>query len=646
MNSGFIGASSAIALILLVFVSPIIQAALGRGALRQISRLKLFGSETISDLPQAAFYIFGLLLHLSAIFFLKNAGLPWAAAVLIPLAPIILHPGLILAEIKSVKIFESINFVLWFAVCLFIGASIFQAVDGIKTPWVNNYGDLTFHIGMITSFVLGGNFPSQYHIFPGHLLSYPVFINLWSSSLWWLAPSFRFLSFIFAAQWLFLWIAVYSLLRGDRYKLLPWALLLGGGSFAFLFRNSGGPSINENGAWSVFLTTIWIPQRSALLGAAAALAALAFFWAAWEGEGSKRRLHLFAAGLTAAVAPLAHAHICLVVSMYMGLFCLLRVFRAGLGGGWGESRSEAQDLLYLVLGFWPGIVFVPWLLGKEGAFRFILGWTTGLSDEQRRDMIFTLGKSLHIWGVQAAGWIALAAWVWFLSRSHKKFAPLLILFIFGNLFLLAEWDWDQLKVFLGLYCITLSVIAAEGRTRSVYLAHFLAVILIIPAALEVGAVLFKYDSKGLSFKAENYEVYSREKLERAAKIVELTKPTDIIAGGPDHNSLVTLTGRKLFYGYEGTLSSHGLKYNGRREMMGSLEKLFHCAEADEPETPRESCPQYLLWTDDERRYFAERDKQAGRPPTNYTNPPTEYSRTSLDFLYSFNGEGRLGLDGH
>src|SRR6202142_1196913 len=48
----------------------------------------------------------------------------------------------------------------------------------------STWGDLSLHLGIITSITVQGGFPPAYSIFPGHALNYPFLVNSLSSSLY------------------------------------------------------------------------------------------------------------------------------------------------------------------------------------------------------------------------------------------------------------------------------------------------------------------------------------------------------------------------------------------------------------------------------------------------------------------------------
>ena len=312
--------------VILVVVLPLLQVVLGKQVFALAARCcGCAGAESPAP-NRAALLCLGLLTHLTLLFFLKVLGLPWLVALVVPLLPVLIRIRSVQRELRLPEL--SLNFVAWFFVAVALGLSLFYAVRGIETPWANNYGDLTFHLGMISSFVFGDNFPPQYHLFAGERLSYPFMVNLWSAGLWWLDPSWKMLSFIFAFQWVVVWCLIFFLLNGNRYRLLPWALLFGGGAFQYGSEYSW-TLIQKGHPWTVFLTTIWVTQRSAMLGICALLAALALIADAWRDPLRGRcDPRLVCGGLLFALSPLVHAHICMVGILFVLLVLSGRLLQA------------------------------------------------------------------------------------------------------------------------------------------------------------------------------------------------------------------------------------------------------------------------------------------------------------------------------
>jgi len=590
---------AAVLQIVFVLASPVLQTVLGLAALRRISGWAGNGEiQGGRDLPTA--FMLGLLIHLTAIFFLKLIGLFWIPAVLLPLIPPLLWERGVWREFAGAARFRpNLNFVVWFAVILGLGVSLFQTVEGIQTPWTNNYGDLTFHLGMISSFVFGGNFPPEYHIFAGARLSYPIMVNLWSAALWSFFPVFGTLAFIFVFQWTVLWCAVYFFLRGNRWWLAPWAVLLGGGCYG-VWGSYSWELIPKGNPWAVFLTTIWVTQRSALFGAAALLAGLHLFFSAFDEDqeisaagGARERIA--GAGLLFALAPLVHTHSWLAGVLFAGLMlggrgCAALLGRAAADGKRRRFRRYAGYLLTFAAALLPAVIFLPWLVGKSGMVTWMWGWVEGYTPDQ--PVLENIWKSAKMWLLNAPAWLTVVFVYWAVTQRRLEIAALAALFLLGNTVKLAYWDWDQLKLFIAIYIISLQLWTREN-SAVLWRLHWLFLLLMVPAAVECAKIF----SKG-----EQYTVYEQAAVEQAETVRTLTPPDAVFAAAPDHNTLITLTGRKLFAGYDGTLWSHGLDYGERRKILEDPARLCRCA-AEREAFPDLVCPDYLLWTGAEQRFW-------------------------------------------
>ncbi|MCB0334888.1 MAG: hypothetical protein KDD62_01240, partial [Bdellovibrionales bacterium] len=112
-----------------------------------------------------------------------------------------------------------------------------------------------------------------------------------------------------------------------------------------------------------------------------------------------------------------------------------------------------------------------------------------------------------------------------------------------------------------------------------------------------------------------FTVFSAQAL-RDAKLVELNTDQDaIIAAKPDHNHPVLLTGRRLYYGYEGTLWSHGVDENDRQQRKQINESLAQIAGCT-TNTSYQVCPTHIYFSSLEYRMWNRSDLQHGFKATN------------------------------
>ena len=464
-------------------------------------------------------------------------------------------------------------------------------------------------MGIITSFSFGDNFPPEYAIFPGIKLSYPFFVNFWSSVLWSPSESFQTLSLVFTFQWMVVWTFVYFLVDGKRNRLTPWAILLGGGCWYALGQNSG-PMIEKGAPWAALISTTWVPQRTALCGLLPLLAVTTLSLKALQDLRESERL-LCLAGLIAGISLLIHAHFIVAIVAIVGIAILLDSFWSAKEEESFESivRVTARRLCFFHLPMLAGLVALPWLIGKTGVIEWRNGWmpfgwqsfwghdgsvyerisaSIAINRDQRGGVIDTL----LMWSLNAPGWIALVAIGWVSLRRHATYVALFFVFVLGHLLHFAPWEWDQLKIFVALYVFSV-VFASDLRGRARMLASVFLLANSVPAGYEVWKLMRERPMN---------TVYSLEEVQQSIAIREHTPPHAKIAAAPNHNSIVTLTGRRLWSGYDGTLWSHGLDYQSRRVILESLSGVSRCASTPQA-TEVGGCPEYLVWRDPEKSFW-------------------------------------------
>jgi hypothetical protein len=545
----------------------------------------------------------GLLISLSIVFALACIGLPLWLAVLFSLMPLITRRAQCRVLLTQLRPTLTPNFLLWCSVIALLGTSLVGTADGYQTAWRNNYADFAWHLGMISSFTLGENFPPQNHIFPPLTLSYPFFINLWTASYWIFDTVPSALGWIFIYQWLFIWTAVYFALEGNRWRMLPWAALLGGGSYDFVFRTfnsakypelaSFGPYaydlLDHGYPWVPFLDSIWVTQRPALFGAPVLLTCVGLAHRALfkgigiraDTENEKLKLTFFS-GLLLGLSPLVHTHFFLITTCYLGMLFAIRALPKD------HRQANLKLLALFCIGLSPAVLYAPWVLGKYGIVKIAGGWMqSGLYEQS--GLLAAASAGAKLWWANGLLWLTLTALVVVLGKRFSAGAALAILFICGNLFQIAVWNWDEIKIFLALFLISISLWQTVPTPGARY-AHWLLLALIIPGCVELGIVLKRY---------EMLTVFNRAELRDAALIRNSTSREAIIAAKPDHNSPVLLTGRKLYYGYEGTLSSHGIPYAERQAIQSDFSRLKNCRQL--PEKP--FCADYVFWSWREKNYW-------------------------------------------
>lgn len=372
--------------------------------------------------------------------------------------------------------------------------------------------------------------------------------------------------------------------------------------------------------WGNAVTALFVTQRSILLGVAVALVVWTLWWQASEGpagsveegaaevegrragkrkaKGKGRQVappkgavedeeaaadgsyafllapfalrQMLAAGVVAGLLPLVHAH-SFAVMMLMGACMAVAQGAAVLFSKSEEARTEAPA--------WKRVwaVWRPWLLfavvasvlalpqmfyaTRDSAVRAeeFFGWEFGWAHGQTNVVWF--------WIKNTAVFIPLlvVALVWRGAGVSRRllffYLPFLLCFVVPNVYRLAPWVWDNIKILLYWWIAS---------------APLLALVLVrlwrrggAWRVAAVGLLLMQTAAGGLDVWRAASGAVERRSFERdgvafAEVVKQQTDPRSLILHAPTYNDPVYLTGRRTFLGYPGHVWSHGIDY-ARRE---------------------------------------------------------------------------------
>jgi len=442
---------------------------------------------------------------------------------------------------------------------------------GVSTGVDHNLGDLPFHLGIVMGFVRGQNFPPQHPELAGVRLTYPFLIDFVTALPVSLGePLARAVFVINLALALALAALLFRLTRLLTGRLLaaslsPWLLFLSGGAGCWLFLKDAASSRLTLGQflmhlprnytilptgeyrWGNALTTLFVPQRSLLLGLPLALVIIALWWQAVNAEEKRARRLLAGAGCLAGLLPLAHLHsltVLLATAAVLALlfrrwrawalFFVVALLLAAPQVGWLMGGSSVQLHGFLA---WQ----VGWDRGGQNPVRFWL-WNAGL-------FLPALGAAL-LWGRRMT------------TRQTIRFSlPFLLWFLIPNLLRLSPWIWDNVKFLIYWQVASIPLLAGllawlagwgwSGRLG----AAVLAVALTLSGGLDVWRV---------ASGAVDHPIFDRDALAMADAIAGATPPQALVLHAPSFNSPVLLSGRRSLLGYPGHIWSQGLD-GGRRE---------------------------------------------------------------------------------
>ena len=196
--------------------------------------------------------------------------------------------------------------------------ALLEQTEGISTGVLNNYGDLPFHISVITRFAYGQNFPPEDPTFAGVRFTYPFITDFISAMFLRAGAGLRHAMFL---ENYIIAVALVGVLHRFGQRLVrnrtaaiitPLLILLNGGfGWALLWDDvkkiEGGvfqvlkhiphsytilPEIEKAWRWGNSITSLLVTQRGFLLGIPLAVIVFTLWWTSLRGseEGKRQKV--------------------------------------------------------------------------------------------------------------------------------------------------------------------------------------------------------------------------------------------------------------------------------------------------------------------------------------------------------------------
>jgi hypothetical protein len=501
-----------------------------------------------------------------------------------------------------------------------------EGPDGIGTGYVNNLGDLPFHLQVIASFGWAGNLPPEDPTYAGAAFTYPFLVDYLSGMLVLVGASLReaivLPTLVLGTALIGVLVRFAAALTRDRIAavLTPLLVLLGGGlGWVMLFEDARAGSSGLVGVliapphdytilgdsvwrWGNAITTLLVPQRGLLMGLPLAIVTFTLFWSSLRPASTPaaRRLRatrLGVAGLATGALVLAHTHSAAVV---LGTgFLLGLIFTEWRGGRW---RAWAVYLAATALVAAPAaLLLARGSSTSAGTYLgIVLGWDRGETDPVTF-WILNAGLFIPLLGVALlAGRVPWGAGRPLVNGRLLRFwLPFAAWFLLPNVVKLAPWTWDNIKVlfywWVGSAPLVALAIAAlwRGRWSGVPLATGRIVaagslaILLLAGSLDVWRVI-----GGRTL----YGQFSADGVAFAERIKAAVSPESLVLHAPTWNPPVYLTGRRSLLGYPGWMWSRGLASGDRERDIA----LMYAGGPDALELMRGYGVQYVEVTPTER----------------------------------------------
>ena len=476
--------------------------------------------------------------------------------------------------------------------------------EGIFTGGSNNLGDLPFHLGIIFGFTEGANFPPQNPSFAGAKFAYPFIADLGTAALVELGAGVREAMLVQNVSWAFALLVIFERfvfrLVNDRFaaRLAPVLLFLSGGlGFLWFFSDYAGQAknifqllmdigkdytISQEFRWGNSLITLFITQRSLLLGMPLTLIALGGLWKVFAVDNPQRKKlvdllvsPLFILGLLAGMLPLIHLHSLLVLFVVTAFLLIMRPAK------WQEFAAFGVGVCIIAI---PELIWsITGSATRAGEFfAFYFGWESAQSNilwawlKNTGIFIPVLLAGLYLYykhGDETGG-------VDKPTKGHKKsqkkdvpaivadhrvslllfYIPFAFLFVLANVVKLAPWEWDNIKVLIYwmVGSIPFVVFAIAWMWRQNTIGKVASVIAIFVLIASGGLDVWRTVSR-----QHNYRVFDPDAIKIGERLRIATPPHSLFLNAPTYNTAVVLSGRLSLMRYPGHLDSHGIDYKER-----------------------------------------------------------------------------------
>jgi hypothetical protein len=512
-----------------------------------------------------------------------------------------------------------ITIILWRA----FQRAMIETPEGIFTGLLNNFGDLPFHVSVITGFAFGNNFPPQDPTYAGVHFTYPFLTDFVSAMFVRCGADLRQSMFLenFVVALAFVGLMhrwALEILRDKLAAIITPVLVLLNGGFGWILlwdrltqRNDEGlvgilqslpPSFTvipeTTWRWGNALSTLLIPQRGFLLGLPLAVIVFTEWWKSAEtprdrekgeegkrgkGKGkNKRAKRTKDSDLIQAPVITSESETFTLFPLPLIPHSMRRMIAAGIVAGLLPLVHAHSFVVVMVVGGcicllqqrwrdWitfavvASLIALPqmWWSTHNSAVdaKQFFEWRVGWDHGQENPIWFWLKNT----GLFIP--LTIAALLW---RREKKalvprklliyFLPFTLCFIIPNVLKMAPWIWDNIKVLFYWWLASAPLVALLLARLWRQGGAKRALALSLFACVTLAGAL---DVAAIVLRSNEYGIFTEPGIQFAELMKRETAPQSVVIHAPVHNHPVFLTGRRSLMGYPGHVWTHGLEFAER-----------------------------------------------------------------------------------
>ena len=508
-------------------------------------------------------------------------------------------------------------------------------IDGGYYTGQSTYGDMNFHLGIITSVAEQETFPPDYNIFPGAKLNYYFFCDSVSSSLYKFGTSLRTAYILpmliaFAAVFAGFWIFSDTILENKKKSLAAFLFffLNGGlGTFYLLdkekfhnifygyyctptnyrFKGDGETTI----VWTNAIADMMLPQRATLFGW---MVIMAIFYLLYLAVFQREREHFLAAGILTGLAPMIQTYTFFAVGLVALCWLIYTLTQTSSNPKKSDRRTWKDTIIDWVKFGVPAVAlaipqFLIWIFGAVSGESF-LNISFNAYNEAGDNWLWFWIKNVGIVFV-----LIVPAFIQASREMKAMYSGAILIFVTSESVVFQTLAYDNNKLYFMWYLFSCILVAdwifnmldRVRKNHTAISAVVLAVVLFLSSNAAILTVVREVMS-GMSIDNQFYcsiGIYSSDQVSASEFIIENTEPTSTFLSAPNHNNAISsLTGRNIYCGSGTFLYSHGVDYNGRQAL---IREMFTGGEAFE--NNKEACGiDYVYISQTERGEFKDMDE--------------------------------------
>jgi hypothetical protein len=502
--------------------------------------------------------------------------------------------------------------------------AMIETPEGIYTGLLNNFGDLPFHLSVITSFAFGNNFPPQDPTYAGVRFTYPFLTDFVSAIFVRCGADLRQSMFIenFVVALSFVGLLhrwALDMLRDKLAAIITPILVLLNGGFGWVLLWKQVPQKNGDGLlailrglppsftiipdttwrWGNAISTLLIPQRGFLLGLPLAVIVFTQWWLSAEkapkheeqvkrgkgergkGKGKSRnkqkKAEIYQAhrGSSTRVplsplpsSPLTQSFRRMVAAgVVAGLLPLVHAhsFVVVMAVGACIALLQRRWRDWITFAAVASVIALPqlWWSTHNSAVNAgkFFEWQLGWDHGQENIAWFWLKNT----GIFIP--LIVAAILWrhekqaLVSRRLLIFLlPFSLCFIVPNIMKMAPWIWDNIKVLFYWWLAMAPLVALLIARLWRGAVPHKMLAALLFACVTLAGAL---DVGAIVWRSNEYQIFNAEGIRFAESIKPEVPPNALVIHAPVHNHPVFLTGRRSLMGYPGHVWTHGLEFGPR-----------------------------------------------------------------------------------